>query len=540
MPGAGEDGTTMHTHRPTRRAQALAGAALLAAVALAGCDGSATEATPSGKGTGAGEAQGAPAATATASPGPSALPAALTSQRPDWQTCEAPEGGEAPGGRWRCATVQVPLDYRKPGGETIGIALIKRQATDRGKRIGSLLFNFGGPGGSGVDILPRAAADYGKLNSRYDLVSFDPRGVAASEGVDCRSDGETETALKRVDMTPDTPAEEAAFLKDGSDFGAGCEEGSGKILPYLTTTNTARDLDLIREVLGDEKLYYFGMSYGTELGGTYAHLFPANVGRVVLDAVVDPTADAVGHARNQTTGFQRALENYLKDRGQDPEAGSARIARMLAKLDKKPLPTDSGRMLTESLAITGIVTPLYARSGWPVLTRALDEAENNGTGNGLLALADSYNGRDENGHYDTMTQSQRAISCADSTARPTADDARALLPEFRELSPVFGPFLAWDTAGWCAHWPVAGEHATPEASAPGAAPILVIGTTGDPATPYEGARRMADELGEGVGVMLTNKGEGHGSYGEGVCVTRKTDEFFLDGKVPANDSTCSS
>ncbi|WEH39801.1 alpha/beta hydrolase [Streptomyces sp. AM 2-1-1] len=522
----------MHPRQRTHRTAALAGAALLTAVALAGCGGSPEAAPP--------DRESETATSPAPDPRPTGRPAALGSQKPDWKKCRAPEGGDAPGSRWRCATVQVPLDYAKPDGDTIGISLIRRQASDSRARIGSLLFNFGGPGGSGVSMLPQAASEYGKLNSRYDLVSFDPRGVAASEGVDCRSDGATEAALKRVDMTPDTPAEEAAFVEDGVDMGAGCEKNSGTVLPHLTTTNTARDMDLIRQVLGDEKLYYFGISYGTELGGTYADLFPTHVGRVVLDAVVDPTADTVGHARNQTEGFQRALENYLKDRGEDPEAGSARIARLLAKLDENPLPTDSGRMLSESLALTGIVTPLYSKDSWPVLTQALDEAENNGTGNTLLALADSYNGRDDAGHYDTMTQSQRAISCADDRARPTLDDARALLPEFRELSPVFGAFLAWDTAGWCAGWPVPGEHDTPEASAPGAAPILVIGTTGDPATPYEGAKRMADELGEGVGVMLTNRGEGHGSYGTGTCVTDRTDAYLLDGKVPADGSVCSS
>ena len=176
---------------------------------------------------------------------------------------------------------------------------------------------------------------------------------------------------------------------------------------------------------------------GVAAARTYAHLYPETVGRVVLDAVVDPTADAVGHVRNQATGFQRA------------------------------------------------------------------------------------------------------ISCADAKARPKAAEARALVPEFREISPVFGPFLAWDTAGWCAGWPVEGEHDTPEASAPGSAPVLVIGTTGDPATPYEGARRMAEELGEGVGVMLTNKGEGHGSYGESTCVTSVVDAYFLHGEVPADGRTCS-
>ncbi|MET7643388.1 alpha/beta hydrolase [Streptomyces sp. NPDC005426] len=519
------------------RAGGLAAAALLLTGALAGCE-DGTDDKPGERADGATASAASPSA--VPSPGASAkpLPAALTSQRPDWNRCEAPEGGSAPGSAWRCATVRVPLDYAKPDGDTIKIALIRKEARDKGRRLGSMLFDFGGPGGSGVSILPRAAGSYGTLNTRYDLVGFDPRGVAGSAGVRCRTDREQDTSNRNVDMTPDTAAEEAAFMKDGSAFGAGCASRSGKVLPFVGTTNAARDMDLIREVLGDEKLTYFGMSYGTELGGTYAHLFPANVGRTVFDAVVDPTADTTGHARNQATGFQRALENYLEDRGQDPGKGTRRIAALLKRIDAEPLPTGTGRELNESLAITGIVLPLYSKDNWPTLTQALDEAES-GTGSLLLQLADSYNGRDENGHYDTQNQSQRAISCADTKAGPTAADARALLPEFRKLSPVFGPFLAWDTAGWCSDWPVAGEHDTPEASAPGAGPILVVGTTGDPATPYEGARKMADELGEGVGVLLTNKGEGHGAYGVSSCVNSTVDAYFLDGKVPADGKTCS-
>ncbi|GGT08125.1 peptidase [Streptomyces atratus] len=520
------------------RAGALAGAALLLTGLLAGCGGGTDDKPAERTEHGAASSPGR-SSTPSGQPGRPELPAALTSQRPDWNSCKAPAGGSAPGGDWLCATVKVPLDYAKPDGDTIGIALIRKKARDESRRLGAMLFNFGGPGGSGVAILPRAAGSYKKLNARYDLVSFDPRGVADSAGVNCRTDKETEDANRKVDMTPDTAAEEAAFMKDGADFGAGCERRSGKVLPYVGTTNAARDMDLIREVLGDKKLTYFGMSYGTELGGTYAHLFPKNVGRTVLDAVVDPTADTIGHARNQATGFQRALENYLKDRGQDPKAGTQRIARLLKRIDNKPLPTTSGRELNESLAITGIVMPLYSKSNWPYLTQALDEAEKGGTGNMLLQLADAYNGRDEKGHYDTQNHSQRAISCADSKLRPTAAEARTMLPEFRKLSPVFGPFLAWDTAGWCAEWPVKGEHDNPEASAPGAAPILVVGTTGDPATPYEGAQKMADELGKGVGIMLTNKGEGHGAYGESTCVTSTVNAYFLDGKVPADGRTCS-
>ncbi|MFF9690067.1 alpha/beta hydrolase [Streptomyces sp. NPDC014623] len=500
-----------------RAASAGPVAALLVAAVLAGCDdGPSRESKEPAAGSGA--------------PG---LPRSL-----DWKHCDAPEGGTAPGPGWRCATLDVPLDHAKPDGETIGIALIRKTATRKSERLGSMLFNFGGPGGSGVGTLPRAATSYRELNTRYDLVGFDPRGVAASAGVRCRGDEEQEKAYHEVDRTPDTAAEEAVFLADAADFGAGCRRLSPAVLPHVGTTNAARDMDAIRRALGDEKLSYFGVSYGTQLGGTYAHLFPERVGRVVLDAVVDPTVDSVGHARNQATGFQRALENYLKDRGKDPAAGTRRIADLLERLDRKPLPTASGRELDESLAVTGIVAPLYSQSGWPALTAALDEAEKSGRGDRLLQLADSYNGRDGSGHHDTQAHSQRAISCADAKARPTAAEARALLPGFRKLSPVFGPFLAWDTAGWCAGWPVEGEHDTPEVSAPGAAPVLVIGTTGDPATPYEGARRMADELGEGVGVMLTNEGEGHGSYGESACVTSLVDAYLLEGKVPADGRTC--
>ncbi|URM89719.1 alpha/beta hydrolase [Streptomyces sp. MRC013] len=483
-----------------------------------------------------GGAGGGPAAGST--PGVPGLPAALTGQKPRWGPCGAPEGGEKPGPAWRCAAVEVPLDYRRPDGETLSVALIRKEARDRSKRIGSLLFNFGGPGASGVGMLPGFAPAYEALNTRYDLVGFDPRGVGGSSAVVCRSDEEQASAEARIDPTPDTPAEEAAYLENGSDFGAGCARRSGRLLPHVTTGNTARDMDLIRHVLGDADLNYFGISYGTQLGAAYAHLFPRHTGRTVLDAVVDPTADGEGHARHQTRGFQRALDNYFASTGEDPGAGTARVARLLARLDGRPLGTSGGRMLTEGLALTGIVLPLYSQSSWPLLTEALREAED-GRGDALLRLADMYNDRDASGRYGTDSHAQRAISCADTDQRPTAADAKALLPEFRRISPVFGDFLAWDTAGWCANWPVKGEPAGRDVSAPGAGPILVVGTTGDPATPYEGARRMADGLGEGVGVLITNEGEGHGAYGSSACVTRKVDGYLLRGEVPADGTTCS-
>ncbi|MEV6383317.1 alpha/beta hydrolase [Streptomyces sp. NPDC051773] len=502
------------------RGAALAAAVLLVAGCSGGTDDGADDRTDDGK------------ASASA-PTPSAA-----SQELDWGRCKATSEGLAPGDEWQCATLKVPLDYAEPDGPTIGLALIRSEATgDAGDRVGSLLFNFGGPGGSGVSTLPSYAGLTSELHKRYDLVSWDPRGVAQSDGVRCRSDKEIQ-AGESVDATPDDPSEETAFFKDAADFGAGCEKAAGQLLSHVSTTETARDMDVMRQVLGDEEMHYFGISYGTELGGVYAHLFPEKVGRLVLDAVVDPTADTVGHAKNQALGFQRALDNYLKSTGQDPDAGTRKIEKLLQRIDAAPLATTSGRELTQTLATTGIVLPLYSEQSWPTLTSALDAAED-GDGTELLALADGYNERDPSGHYGTTTHSQRVISCLDQKQRPTPEETKRLLPEFREISPVFGEFLGWDTAGWCHDWPVPGLTDSPEVSAPGAEPVLVVGNTGDPATPYEGARKMAGELGEGVGVMLTWKGEGHGAYGSGSdCVDSTVNAYLLNGKVPEDGKVC--
>ncbi|WP_274561848.1 alpha/beta hydrolase [Streptomyces spiramyceticus] len=541
------------------RAGALAAAALLSAGAAAGCGSGSPDAgsPPSASSTPASPSKASPSKTSPSKTSPSkdmggsgeggaqpALPAALTGQQLDWKRCAAPRrargsGAQAPGSQWQCATLTAPLDYSKPDGETMGIALIRSKATDSDRRLGSLLFNFGGPGGSGVAGLPGFGTAFTALHERYDLVSFDPRGVAESSAVVCQDDRQADASFL-LDSTPDTPAEEKAYLDDSAAFGAGCLKRSGKVLPYVGTSSAARDMDLIRQVLGDKKLNYFGFSYGTELGGTYAHLFPKNVGRMALDAVVDPSADFVHHSRNQTLGFQRALDNYFKSTGTTPAAGTARVARLLDRLDKKRLTARSGRPLTQSLAVTGILQTLYGEDSWPMLTRGLREAEN-GDGTTLLALAETYNNRDQEGHYSTDHHAQRAISCADAKGRVSGAEVRKKhLADFKKVSPVFGPYLAWDLAGWCASWPVDGEHETPEVGARGADPVLVVGGKGDPATPYEGSLRMVDELGKGVGVQITYEGEGHGAYLTGnSCIARAVNPYFLDGKVPADGTTCS-
>jgi pimeloyl-ACP methyl ester carboxylesterase len=443
--------------------------------------------------------------------------------------------------------MKAPLDWDRPDGETIGLALIRAGASgpDSG-RIGSLVFNFGGPGGSGVTTLPAFGQDYARLRTRYDLVSFDPRGVGRSAPVRCLDDRRLDAYFQQ-DATPDDGAERAELLESTREFNAACEKNSARILPHVRTTDAARDMDLMRQVLGDRKLHYFGISYGTELGAVYAHLFPKNVGRAVFDAVVDPTQTSEQGSLGQAEGFQRALDNYAEDCtskaedcpvGDTPQDVKDRIARLLKDLDSRPIPGVFPRDLTQTAATSGIAQSLYSKDFWEYLTEGLERAYD-GDGRVLMVLSDSLNGRSENGEYSNLAAANTAINCADDKPRYDTAYVRGRLPEFRRASALFGDFLAWGMLG-CTDWPVAGAADHPDVRAPGAPPILVIGTTGDPATPYEGARRMADALGKGVGVELTYEGEGHGAYtGENPCVREAVDRYLLDGKVPAGGTVCS-
>ncbi|MFH8383367.1 alpha/beta hydrolase [Kitasatospora sp. NPDC018058] len=489
---------------------------------------------------------------APTSPVTGAAVAGLAAQQLDWRACPAPStaqgGGTAPTSDWQCATLKAPLDYNKPDGGTIDLALIRMKAKDEQHRIGSLFFNFGGPGASGVATLPALAETYSSLNARYDLVSFDPRGVGDSAGVTCLGDRAMDASVA-IDSTPETPAAVKALDENTAQFATACEHNSGPVLPYVDTESAARDLDLMRQVLGDQKLFYFGISYGTELGGVYAHLFPKEVGRLVLDSVVDPTQDPQQAALGQAQGFQLALDDFMKacasqagaacPTGSGGAEGTAKITELLQRLEQSPLPTDSGRKLTETLAVTGIASALYSQQTWPALASGLTEAMQHGTGDTLLQLADALLGRDPQGHYNNLNAANRAISCVDDRQRYSDQDVQQQLTRFRTASPVFGAFTAWGLTG-CTGWPVPGKADHPEVAAEGAAPILVVGTTGDPATPVDGARTMARQLGPGVGVTVTLKGEGHGGYNTGnPCLKRTVDAYLLDGTVPADGTTCS-
>ncbi|WP_159328876.1 alpha/beta hydrolase [Streptomyces tendae] len=485
----------------------------------------------------------------------------LRNQSLAWKDCPAPApvqgGGEAPGAlpdgtRWQCATLRTPLDWKNPSGESMDLALIRaRTAGDPDERIGSLLFNFGGPGGSGVATLPGLAADYEKLRTRYDLVSFDPRGVGNSAGVRCLDAGLP--GEDEIDNTPDDGGDETnALVRFNRETAAACEKNSGDVLPYVGTTQAAQDMELMRQVLGDERLHYFGISYGTELGGVYAHLFPEHVGRAVLDGVVDPTHDLMEEALAQAGGFQLAFEHFAAwcarqgcTLGEDAEDIVDLVVGLEAALDDTPLATpDDGELDGDGL-VDAISGALYRQDYWPALRVGLEAAADD-NGEVLHDLAEALGQHGRGGDTDDGTATEesneddafRAITCDDSSNRYTVADVESRLPDFLEASPLFGPGLAWSALS-CDGWPVPGASRHPEVGAPGAAPVLLVGNTGDPATPYEGAARMAQRLGQKVGVELTYEGEGHGAYDSGnACVQDTVNAYLLNGTLPKPGTVC--
>ncbi|WP_335936764.1 alpha/beta hydrolase [Streptomyces sp. PTD5-9] len=478
---------------------------------------------------------------ANPSPAAPALPAELKpyyAQQLKWRDCGA-EG-------FQCATMKAPLDYAKPDAGDIKLAVSRVRATGPGERIGSLLVNPGGPGGSAVGYLQGyAALGYpAQVRARYDMVAVDPRGVDGSEAVQCLT-GPQMDAYTQVDQTPDDAAETDRLTSAYQRFADGCRQHSARVLPHVSTAETARDMDMLRALLGDEKLHYVGASYGTYLGATYAELFPARVGRMVLDGAMDPSLPALQVNRDQTAGFETAFQSFAADcvkrtgcpLGTASTADAAnRLKGLFASLDAKPIPTGDSRELTESLATTGVIAAMYDESGWPRLREALASAAK-GDGSGLLALSDSYYEREPDGTYANLMAANAAVNCLDLP--PAFADAQAVtdaLPEFEKASPAFGRAFAWSALN-CAHWPVPSRGTPHRIEAEGAAPIVVVGTTRDPATPYKWAKSLAGQLSSGT--LLTYRGDGHTAYGRGSdCIDTAINTYLLEGTPPADGTQC--
>jgi pimeloyl-ACP methyl ester carboxylesterase len=457
-------------------------------------------------------------------------------QRPAWKDCK--DG-------FQCATISVPLDYAAPAGAAISLALIRLPASDAKTRIGALLVNPGGPGVSGVDFARSAAATFSKsIRSHYDIVGFDPRGVGASTPVECISDKQQD-ALTAYDGSPDTPAEITGLYAISKQFADGCEAHAAALLPHLGTPDAARDMDIIRAVMGDSVMHYYGASYGTLLGATYANEFPTKVGRMVLDGALDPELTAIGLVRGQLTGFEGALTSFLADCvkrsncpvGHSVAEGRARIGALIAGADAHPLPSSSGRPVTQSLVVLGVLYPLYDKqNGWPILRAALAQA-NGGNGDTLLAISDQYVDRDANGHYaSNLNEVNYAINCLDRPDDSTPAELQALAAELSRTSPLFGPYFAWGEVP-CTVWPVKSAAVPGPLHAVGAAPILVVGTTRDPATPYQWAVNLAHELSSGQ--LLTRVGDGHTAYGRGsTCIDNAVETYLVAGTMPAKGLVC--
>ncbi len=458
-------------------------------------------------------------------------------QELDWVTC----------GQGECAELIVPLDYSDPGGETIEISVLKMPATGSRGYLGSLLVNPGGPGGSGVDYA--AAADFivgPDVRRRYDIVGFDPRGVGRSAPVDCVPDAELDDYLG-MDPTPDDAAEQRTAEEIAESFAQSCDTNVGPLLGHISTVDVTRDMDILRAALGEERFAYLGKSYGTYLGAVYAEQFPDGVGRFVLDGALPPDLTSAEIAVGQAEGFERATRAWAADcieEGDCPLGGTVDevmggVGDLIERLDAEPVPVRGDarvQEMGEGWATYGMVAAMYDQGQWSFLTDALRDVVETDDATELMALANQYARRTPGGAYTSnIMEAFVAVSCLDRPA--DAEGYREAMEEAQRRAPTWGRFMvgASSPCDFWPHEPVGGGPRVIEA--PGSAPIVVVGTTRDPATPYEWSEQLADQLENGI--MVSFDGDGHTAYTRGSeCVDKAIDAFYLDGTVPEDGLSC--
>jgi len=433
----------------------------------------------------------------------------------------------------------VPVDYTKPHGATMKVAVIRKPSS--GSHRGSLVINPGGPGASGVDYARSSAAQFAGVTEHFDLVSFDPRGVGRSRPIRCLTPAQLD-AFIHVDPTPDNAAEHRAVVASSRSFADRCFAKNGNYLEHVGTKDAARDMDVLRAALGDDKLTYYGASYGTYLGAKYAELFPRRIRSMVLDGALDPRQQTAADNRVQAVGFETNLDDFLDNCAGSGECplGSTRaeaeqnLDQLAARIDAHPLQVGS-RSLGPGEFFEGLALGLYSTSFWPNLRQALANAQD-GDGRLLLLFSDALTDRHSDGTYSNLVESNLAINCIDRPSSRRVADYDANARDFAVASPPFGTAISYGSMP-CAFWhvpPVESAHAV---RAPGAPPIVVIGTTHDPATPYVWAKALARQLSSGV--LLTYNSSGHTAYEHGnQCVVSAVNAYLNDRTVPRDGLHC--
>ena len=441
--------------------------------------------------------------------------------------------------RLKCARFSVPYDYKNPSVGQFSLKIAMRPASDPKRRIGSLLVNPGGPGFGG-SYLAENAGSYFSVNllDRFDIVAWDPRGTGDSTPfVDCVSDYDK---YFTTDPTPETDAQREALIAASQTFSDECEKNSGEILPYISTNNTVRDMDMIRAALGETKITYFGFSYGSELGATWATMFPTTVRAAVLDGAADPNADYMEGGLQQAAGFEKELNVFLSRCSADPDCafhnnGKAEEAfdALMTKVDKQPIVVSKNRApVNQAVAFTAVSQAMYSSTMWNQLENALNDAQK-GDGSGLLELYDSYYQRQADGTYGNELEAFNAIYCLDDPGPTTVEQTDEFLPAFKKAAPRMWPGF---TGGYgCVFWPAKPDPRI-KITGKGAGPIVVVGTTGDAATPLASSRKMAAALEDGRLLVVT--ANRHTGYGENNCVTESVDNYLFTTKVTFREKAC--
>ncbi len=450
----------------------------------------------------------------------------FNSQKLDWQDCY---------GGFECSSFKVPVDYEKISKNTFTLKVLRHNASDRQNRLGAIFVNPGGPGGSATDYAYNAESIVSpEISSKFDIIGFDPRGINSSEPIRCLTNSEEDEFLN-ADASSGKPKKVRELIAISKAFAAKCKEAAGAKLGHYSTLEAAKDMEVLRNLLKEESLNYLGKSYGTYLGTLYAALYPQSVGRMVLDGAVAPNISLREQELAQAVGFDKALDNYLSSQNKFKMKD---VTKLLERSSSKPLKSESGRLATESLVITAIAQSLYdSKSGWPALTNALELALEKRDPRAILELADRYNNRDSSGnYYSNQNDISIMITCLDWQENRTVDQMLSEQAIFKSKSSVFGPYLSF-AALPCKYWKAKPKLPKLDLSKINTKPILVIGVTQDPATPYKWAQTLSKSFRNSD--LLTLKGEGHIGHNRGnKCVDSVVDSYFLTGEVPAKSLIC--